>query len=60
MVFTQQLKSVLVYNQPCLTFGGKKLNKNEQNKTSDVLVFVEAETTLKNAENPKILKSRKT
>jgi hypothetical protein len=36
------------------------LNKNEQNKTSDVLLDVEAETTLKNAENPKIHKSRKT
>jgi hypothetical protein len=36
------------------------LNKIEQNRTSDVLVDVEAETTFKNAENPKILKSRKT
>jgi hypothetical protein len=36
------------------------LNKSEQNQTSDVLLSVEAEATLKNAENPKIHKSRKT
>ena len=36
------------------------LNKTEQNKKFAVLYIVEAETTTKNAEKPKILKSRKT
>ena len=36
------------------------LNKTEQNNNKTVLKIVEAETTSKNAEKPKILKSRKT
>jgi hypothetical protein len=36
------------------------LNKAEQNNNKAVLKIVEAEATLKNAEKPKIPKSRKT
>jgi hypothetical protein len=36
------------------------LNKTEQNNNKAVLTFVEAEPTIKNAEKPKIQKSRKT
>jgi hypothetical protein len=45
----------LVYNSTCLTLHAKKLNEIEQNQTSDVLLDVEAETTLKKrgeSENP--------